>query len=77
MPFYLGGTVAPGIAGLLHLTEKLAPKHIVATHDEDKHAKGLVTKMAKVQRVQTSDLAAFDIFKNKIIELTDYQLIQL
>lgn len=77
LPFYLGGTVAPGIEGLLHLNEKLSPQYIVATHDEDKHAKGLVTKMAKVKRIQISDLEQIGVFKNKIIELTNYNPLHL
>lgn len=77
LPFYLGGTVSPGIEGLIHLTEKLSPKHIVSTHDEDKHAKGLVIKMAKVKRVMMSDLMKHEIFKNRILELNHYEPIVL
>ena len=77
LPFYLGGTVSPGIEGLQHLTENLHPQHIVATHDEDKHAKGLVIKMAKVKRIFSTDLSQYPIFKNKIVELNHYNPITL
>lgn len=77
LPFYLGGTVSPGIQGLQHLTEKLNPQFIVSTHDEDKHAKGLVIKMAKVRRILADDLHQYPIFQDKILELNHYQPQQL
>ncbi|MFN0083386.1 MAG: MBL fold metallo-hydrolase [Ferruginibacter sp.] len=77
LPIYLGGVVSPGIEGLKHLTENLKPAHIIATHDEDKHAKGLVIKMAKIERALTQDLAEFPLFKNKILELNHYTSVEL
>jgi hypothetical protein len=77
LPFFLGGTIAPGIRGLLHLAEKLDPAHIVATHDEDKHAKGLVMKLARVQRIGSSDLEALPALQGRVLELEDYQVVQL
>lgn len=77
LPFFLGGTVSPGIEGLIHLTEKLSPQYIVSTHDEDKHAKGLVIRMAKVRRVLASDLSKHEIFNNRILEINHYEPVQL
>jgi hypothetical protein len=77
LPFYLGGTISPGLAGLKHLTEKLSPKYIVSTHDEDKHAEGLVIKMAKVKRISKSDLEQYSIFKDKILEINHYQPVNI
>lgn len=77
LPFYLGGTISPGIAGLKHLTEKLSPKYIISTHDEDKHAEGLVIKMAKVKRISKSDLEQYSIFKDKILEINHYQPVNI
>ena len=73
LPFYLGGTVSPGIEGLQNLTSKLKPQYIVSTLDEDKHAKGLVIKMAKVKRILADDLHQYPIFQDKILELNHYQ----
>jgi hypothetical protein len=77
LPFYLGGTISPGIKGLKHLTEKLSPKYIISTHDEDKHAEGLVIKMAKVKRISKSDLEHHSIFKEKILEINHYQPVNI
>lgn len=77
LPFYLGGTVSPGLEGLMHLAEKLNPKYIVSTHDEDKHAEGLVSKMAKVKKIFSADLAAYPIFDQRILEINHYSPVAL
>ena len=48
LPVFLGGVSNPGAANALSLVEALNPRKVVHTHDENKHAKGLVTKLAKV-----------------------------
>ncbi|MCH2044706.1 MAG: MBL fold metallo-hydrolase [Saprospiraceae bacterium] len=48
LPFFLGGAVNKGKANAMELIEELQPLFIVPTHDEDKHAKGLVKKIAKL-----------------------------
>jgi len=47
LPFFLGGTVNLGLNVLQKLAQILNPRHIVSTHDEQKHAKGLVPKIAR------------------------------
>ena len=77
LPFYLGGTVSPGKEGLNHLNQALNPNFIISTHDEDKYAKGLVIKMAKVQRYTKAHFESDNTLKNKIIELNHYNPITL
>jgi hypothetical protein len=48
LPFFLGGAVNPGMDNALDLIRQLNPDKVVHTHDENKHAKGLVKKIAKV-----------------------------
>lgn len=72
LPGLLGGTVAPGIEGIIHLASKLQPKQIIATHDEDKHARGLVSKLAKIKRTKASDLSSISLLSDRILDLTDY-----
>lgn len=48
LPAFLGGTSNPGVANALDLVDALQPKRVVHTHDENKLAKGLVSKLAKV-----------------------------
>jgi hypothetical protein len=77
LPFFLGGTIAPGVEGLSRLVEKLAPARIVATHDEDKHAIGLVMKLAKVRRISAADLGIYPQFKGRVLELDDYRSVDV
>lgn len=77
LPFFLGGTVSPGLKGIIHLNEKLNPQFIVATHDEDKYAKGIVIKTASVTRNTAADLREKLPFSKKILEINDYNPITL
>lgn len=77
LPFFLGGTVSPGVEGLQHLNNKLNPKYIAATHDEDKHAEGIVNKLARVVRVSRKDLQNYSELYNKCLDLEHYKRISL
>lgn len=48
LPAFLGGAVNPGKENALALVKALDPEKVVHTHDENKHARGLVKKIAKV-----------------------------
>ncbi len=48
LPSFLGGDVNPGQKNAMALVRQLDPLHVVHTHDENKHARGLVKKIAKV-----------------------------
>ena len=78
LPFYLGGTVSPGLNGVEHLCEVLKPKKVMAVHDEDKHAKGLVSKMARITRPASSEaLRKLPWLGERYFELNDYQRIEI
>jgi len=77
LPFFLGGTLAPGVEGLKKLVMEFNPKFLVCTHDEDKHASGLVSKLARVTRISSVELNNQDIFKGKIIEIADYNPVRI
>jgi hypothetical protein len=77
LPFFLGGTLAPGIKGLKELTQTFNPKHIVCTHDEDKHATGLVSKLAKITRISHAQLKKDELLKNRVLEINDYNAVNL
>jgi len=47
LPFWLGGTINLGKQHALKLVEATHPKHVIYTHNEHKHAKGLVSILAK------------------------------
>lgn len=73
LPALLGGIVSPGIEGLVQLTKKIRPRFVVATHDEDKHARGLVSKLAKIRRTPLADLNAIEELAGLIVDIPDYQ----
>lgn len=72
LPALLGGVVAPGLAGLEALVEATQPKHIVQTHDEPKHGRGLVPMLAKVERFAPEMAESLPWLKSRFINITDY-----
>ena len=78
LPFFLGGTVSPGLEGVEHLCHVLQPKKVMAVHDEDKHAKGLVSKMARITRPSSiRALHELPWLGDRYFELNDYQRIEI
>ena len=78
LPFFLGGTVSPGLDGVEHLCEILKPKKVMAVHDEDKHAKGLVSKLARITRpTSTQALREIPWLGDRYFELNHYQRIEI
>lgn len=78
LPKLLGGDVSPGLTSVKNLQELLLPKQIVATHDEDKHAKGLISRLAKITwapKPETLQTKAF--FGNSYLHINHYQAISL
>ena len=49
LPSFMGGKVNPGMDNARKLVEYLQPEKIINTHDEEKIAKGLVKRLAKVK----------------------------
>ncbi len=47
LPGLLGGKVNPGLESAKILVERLQPRHVVQSHDEQKEAKGLIDKLAR------------------------------
>jgi len=58
LPAMLGGVVAPGLSGLERLMAQMRPRVVVATHDEDKHARGLIPRLARIERFTEDRLGA-------------------
>lgn len=58
LPVFLGGASNPGKENALKLVEALSPRKVVHTHDENKHARGLVKKLAKVEYPEPAMLEA-------------------
>ena len=57
LPALLGGSIKPGLRGLEVLIERFNPEFVVQTHDENKHARGLVSVLARVTPFNNEDLA--------------------
>ena len=73
LPVFLGGVVAPGLEGVEKLCTLLNPKKVVATHDEDKHAKGLVSKFAKITFAGPEQvLSKISWLGSRLVHLSDY-----
>ncbi|MCB0477968.1 MAG: MBL fold metallo-hydrolase [Crocinitomicaceae bacterium] len=75
LPVFLGGEVAPGIKSVEKLIHELDPKFVAATHDEDKHAKGIVSKFAKIDWSPNKDvLKENPIIGPKYLAFENYQI---
>lgn len=48
LPFFLGGSIAPGLKGLENMVKITGAVKFVSTHDEEKHASGIVPLLAKI-----------------------------
>jgi hypothetical protein len=66
LPFFLGGYVNPGMKQAQQLIAKTNPNFIMATHDENKYASGIVKKIAKVNYPNSDELALH--FSSKFID---------
>ena len=78
LPFFLGGTVSPGLNAVKNLIKTLQPKHIVATHDEDKHATGLIQRVANITfSPSAKELIKDELFKHRLLTLDNYQSIDI
>jgi len=77
LPSLLGGVVAPGLPGLERLVRHVEPQVIIPTHDEDKHARGLISRLARIDRFHDSQLSAHPWLASRYRPLSDYQAVQL
>lgn len=49
LPGFMGGRVNPGLNNAKKLIQQLQPDYVVNTHDEQKHARGIVMRIAKTE----------------------------
>lgn len=74
LPFFLGGAVNPGIENALALVKALNPRKVVHTHDENKHAKGLVKKIAKLNYPTPEQLQASMVDRFVYVQYDAFQV---
>lgn len=72
LPSILGGLVSPGLNGLKTLVEEIQPTVVLRTHDEDKHASGLICKLANIDRFTNDMLPAHPWLSSRYEPLFDY-----
>ena len=78
LPKILGGDVSPGIESVKNLQSILEAEKVVATHDEDKHAKGIVSKLAKIKWAPNkTTLSSEEYFGSHYLHIDHYQLVTL
>jgi len=77
LPYFLGGQLAPGVDGLQKLVEAFRPEFVAATHDEDKYASGLVSKLARIKHPSGKDLSRITALGTNLLNLTDYQRVSI
>lgn len=75
LPAILGGIINPGINAVSTLCEQINPGYVVNTHDEKKHAKGIVSKLAKVVYPNLQELKQSRF--NNLLLADNYNYIEL
>lgn len=73
LPVWLGGVVSPGMTGVQQLVEAVKPRRVVATHDEDKFARGLVSRFARITRSPAAaELMQLPLLKDRYLAIDHY-----
>lgn len=73
LPFFLGGIISPGLKGVEKLLKDTGAEKFVSTHDEDKHASGIVNKLVNQLRYSAEDIYKDSFIGPKFINLTNYE----
>ena len=78
LPKVLGGDVSPGMTAVEALIQDLSPTHIVATHDEDKQASGLIPMLANITWAPSDqELLKSELFKDRLLTISNYHPLTL
>ena len=73
----LGGYVTPGLPGLERLVEQVAPRRVAQTHDELKHAKGLIPALADVEAFDADQRHSLPWLQDRFLAIDGYQKVVL
>ena len=77
LPRLVGGLVSPGLPALKELVEALRPRFVIATHDEDKHARGLIPTLSKVNVFDHQMVDKFPWLEGRYLNISDYNPVSL
>lgn len=78
LPAFLGGIVSPGLKGVQQLVKAIDPLKVVATHDENKFAQGLVSQFARITRAPgPEELNRAAILEGRYLHIDHYDLVTL
>ena len=72
LPKILGGLVSPGLDGLAALMEQTKPRKVVQTHDELKHAKGLIPALAHIVPFDPNHVENHPWLHDRYLHIPDY-----
>ena len=72
LPALLGGAITPGLEVLQQLVADLKPRFIVRTHDEDKHATGLVTRLSRIKVLTEESIPQLKWLHSRYLPTPDY-----
>ena len=73
LPGFLGGVIKPGLPGLQSLVDQFQPEVVIQTHDEDKHARGLVSQLAQINSFCEDDLTSHAWLAQRHQSIPNYQ----
>jgi len=74
LPIVLGGTVNLGLDNAARIVQKFKPTYFVPSHDEEKHAKGMVSKLAHATYVSAEEMQKALVDTRVIIPQTNKEI---
>jgi len=77
LPAFLGGVVTPGLEALRELVRLANPTRVVRTHDEQKHARGLIPALARITPFDEASIGAHPWLASRLLTLPDYEQVTL
>jgi len=77
LPWFFGGMVSPGLSSLKSLIADTLPRHVVATHDEQKYAHGLIPALARVDVFDPQSAAQYPWLYERCLSIPDYRPVSL
>ena len=76
LPLFLGGTVSPGLEGLASLIGQTQPRRVIQTHDELKHARGIVPALARIVPFQPGRVDEHPWLRERYLPIHNYEPVQ-
>jgi len=77
LPWFFGGMVSPGLGSVKSLIADTLPRYVVATHDEQKYAHGIIPALARVEVFDPQSASQYPWLCDRYLSIPDYRPVSL